>query len=348
MTGPDRDPRMLQFRSGGWVLLLAVVLVVAVAAWFLLPVITGRGGVPADPVAQPQDYDLTALDVPRDTLVAAGIPRDGLHVVDSPEVWTVEESDRRNEEERGKYLVGDDWVVGVAVGDQARAYPLRVLNWHEVVHDRLGGRDLAITFSPLTRTVRVFDREVEGDTLDLRVSGLLTDSQTVLYDRGPDGEPRSLWNPLTARAIAGPAAADGLRLDPVPASLVPWSAWREAHPATTVLRPGERLAKLYKRNPYGNYYMTGHPRFPADPMPPEGALASLTPVAVFDPDGTPLVVPLTSSTGATDRGAFPDPAWRRVPGDGTWDGLLLVDPDAATADAFPTLWFAWYAATEDR
>jgi hypothetical protein len=238
--------------------------------------------------------------------------------------------------------------VGVVLGEDARAYPLRVLNWHEIVHDRLGGRDLAITFSPLTRTVRVLDREVEGRTLDLRVSGLLTDSQTVLYDRAPDGTPESLWNPLTARAIAGPGAARGLRLGTVPASLVPWRVWREAHPETTVLRPGERLAKLYKRNPYGNYYMTGHPRFPASPMPPDGPLAALAPVAVFDPDGDPAIVSLRSDAAPGASPEFPDPAWRRVPGDGTWDGLLLADPDAATVDVVPTLWFAWYASRENR
>lgn len=338
------DTRMLSFRAGGWVLLLAVALVLGVAVWLLLPVFRGGAG-PGPPEARPDDYDLTALAVPRDTLVAAGIPRDGLHVLEAPEVWTGDDADRRNRDERGKYLVGDDWVIGVALGDEARAYPLRILNWHEVVHDRLGGRDLAVTFSPLTRTVRVLDRAYEGGLLDLRISGLLSDSQSVLYDRGPDGAPRSLWNPLTARAIAGPAAVAGARLATVPASIVPWSAWREAYPETTVLRPGPTLAKLYKRNPYGNYYMTGTPRFAASPMPPEGALHAMTPVAVFDPEGAATVVPLT--TAGADGGALPDPAWVRVPGDGTWDGLLLSDPEGATLDVLPTLWFAWYAVTND-
>jgi hypothetical protein len=202
-----------------------------------------------------------------------------------------------------------------------------------------------VTFSPLTRTVRVLDREFGDGLLDLRISGLLADSQTVLYDRGPDGAPRSLWNPLTARAIAGPAAVEGARLATVPASVVPWGAWRERYPETTVLRPGPTLAKLYKRNPYGNYYMTGTPRFPASPMPPEGKPHTMTPIAVFDPEGAATVVPLTAA--GADGAPLPDPAWVRVPGDGTWDGLLLADPDGATLDVLPTLWFAWYAGTRD-
>ena len=340
------DTRMLSFRAGGWVLLLAVALVLGVGAWLLVPVFRGGSVGPGPQDARPEDYDLGALDVPRETLVAAGIPRDGLHVLESPEVWTTEDADRRNRDERGKYLVGDDWVIGVAVGGEARAYPLRILNWHEVVHDRLGGRDLAITFSPLTRTVRVLDRAFEGEVLDLRISGLFTNSQSVLYDRGPDGNPRSLWNPLTARAIAGPAAARGARLATVPASVVPWSAWREAQPATTVLRPGATLAKIYNRNPYGNYYMTGNPRFAVAPMPPAGTLAAMTPIAVFDPEGAATVIPLTTA-GTTVVTEMPDPAWVRIPGDGTWDGLLLADPDAATMDVVPTLWFAWYATRKD-
>jgi len=344
MSDPSAEKRLLQFRSGGWVLLLAGILVVGVATWLLIPVFTG-GTLSGNAETRPEDYDLSALTVPRSTLVSAGLPRDGLHVLVEPPVWTVEESDRRNREERGKYLVGGDWVVGVAVGGESRAYPLRVLNWHEVVHDRLGGRDLAITYSPLTRTVRVLDRALDGDVLDLRVSGLLSDSQTVLYDRGPDGAARSLWSPLTARAVAGPAAARRARLATVPASLVPWSAWREAHPDTTVLRPDPALAKLYGRDTYGNYWITGQPRFPVDPSPPAGSLAPMTPVMVFDPDGAARVVPLLASA---DADGFPDPGWRRVAGDGVWDGALLVDPDGAAVDAFPTMWFAWYAARSER
>ena len=58
-------------------------------------------------------------------------------------VWTAEEADRRNREERGKYLVGEDWVIGVALGGEARAYPLRILNWHEIVNDTVGGEPVA-------------------------------------------------------------------------------------------------------------------------------------------------------------------------------------------------------------
>ncbi|MDQ7087960.1 MAG: DUF3179 domain-containing (seleno)protein [Acidobacteriota bacterium] len=174
-------------------------------------------------------------------------------------------ADRWNTEHRGKYLVGSDRVIGLAWGGQARAYPLRVLNWHEIANDTLGGIPVAVTYNPLCDAAVVFDRRVDGDVIDLAFSGLLYNSNLLAYDVQPERGRRSLWSQLLFRAVSGPRA--GRRLKVLPASLARWGDWRRAHPDTTVLEPDPNLVRLYKRDPYAPYFGDERLRFPVRPLP---------------------------------------------------------------------------------
>jgi hypothetical protein len=264
---PGGRSRKLDFASGGWVLLLALIAALAVTAYLALPGLLGRDrdrlGDGEDPASY--GFDLSNLTVPRDLLVASGMPRDGLLPLTSPEVWTPERVERWNEENRGKYLVDADRVIGVALGDEARAYPLRVLNWHEIANDTLGGRPIAVTYNPLTDAAVAFDRRLEDGPVVFGHSGLLYNSNLLLYDRRPRPEASTLWSQLLAEGVAGPRA--GQPLEVLPASVCRWDTWQRAHPETSVVAPEPRWMKKYKRAPYTSYFGSDQLRFPVRPLP---------------------------------------------------------------------------------
>jgi hypothetical protein len=144
-------------------------------------------------------------------------------------------------------------VVGVEHGGEARAYPLAVLDWHEVVNDRFGG-PLLVTYCPLCGSAVVADRVVEGEgTLEelvpsFGVSGKLWRNDLVLYDSATG----SLWSQLLATAIRGPLTGTRLRLRP--STLTTWAEWRTAHPGTVVLLPPPGSVTVRGRRPVVSDY----------------------------------------------------------------------------------------------
>ncbi|MCP5113198.1 MAG: DUF3179 domain-containing protein, partial [bacterium] len=111
-------------------------------------------------------------------------------------------------------------VIGLVVNGEARAYPIAVLNWHELVNDSLGGVPLLVSYCPLCGTGMVFRREVAGEEKHVGVSGLLYRSDLLLYDR----ETESLWSQIMAEAVAGPAVGSKLAL--MRSEHRSWAAWR--------------------------------------------------------------------------------------------------------------------------
>lgn len=150
----------------------------------------------------------------------------------------------------------DDLVVGVRVGDRARAWPVYILNHHEVVNDRIGATHIAVTWCPLCGSALVFEREVSGGVLEFAVSGLLVNSDLVLYDR----QTHSLWQQITGQALSGPLR--GKQLRSVPFSLTTWREWRQAYPDTQLLSSAGE-AKYANKSPYGDYDRSKRLLFPA-------------------------------------------------------------------------------------
>lgn len=149
-------------------------------------------------------------------------------------------------------------VIGVERGGLARAYPLGVLNWFEVVNDTFpresGDEPVLVTYCPLCRTGLAAERRVQGEETVFGVSGLLYRDNLVMYDAATG----SLWSQVRAQAIRGPMT--GTHLELLPASLTSWGEWRADHPDTQVLLPppisgtvtGEGVQDVTK-SPYGNY-----------------------------------------------------------------------------------------------
>ena len=223
-----------------------------------------RCGHGSSAATQPTPGDPEELPVPRSELVrAAG--RDEIPAITEPafesnweEVvltrvwWGTGETFEVTVE-----LLPEDRIIGVARDGRTRAYPLKVLNWHEAVNDEFGG-PLLVTYCPLCGSGITAERVVNGSETTFGVSGLLYRSNQVLYDEQTD----SYWAQLLAKAIRGSMTGSTLRL--VPSELTTWGAWKQRHPETEVLLPapfsktvGNSRPAPYRRNPYGKYAATG-------------------------------------------------------------------------------------------
>ena len=156
------------------------------------------------------------------------IPTNAIGSIDDPQFDTVEEATT--------YMIPTEFVIGVSIDGEHRAYPIAILSVHEIVNDRIGDTPIAVTWCPLCFTAMVYVRAVEGQILELGVSGKLYRNNLVMYDRQTESE----WIQATSQAITGPLA--GSRLEPIPAIQTTWDQWIGLQPDTLV------LSKL--RSPY--------------------------------------------------------------------------------------------------
>jgi hypothetical protein len=330
-------------RSGWWVALAAAGLTLIAGAVIVAPLFDRAPG-----RSQKTDFDLADTTVPREYVVRA-MNRDGVQALVAPMMIDAAEVDRFNREERGKMLVPDDRVIGVEISGDARAYPLRLMRWHEVVNDVVGGKPIAVTYSPLCDSVAVFSRELDGIEVELGVSGLLYNSNTLLYDRrlGPPNTP--LWIQLDGRPVAGPAPGSQPRLVPGPATLTTWAAWRARYPATAVLAPLPEMKRPYKRDPYHSYFGSDLLRFPVDPLPPAEGLSFKDRLVIVTVDGedTAFSLPALAAAAGSRSGSVGvtvEGLALRIHFDadlGVADVESLGEPDRLTAVRY-AFWFSWY------
>lgn len=156
---------------------------------------------------------------PRDVELFTLLPRDAIRSIDDPEFVRADEA----------LITPSTPVIGVAIGNDARAYPLRVLAAHEIVNDFVGGRPIAVTYCPLCLTGIVFDRNIDGVVSEFGVSGKLLMNVLVMYDR----DTGSLWSQILGESISGDRKGD--RLVIVDSLQTTWGTWRLLHPNSLVL-----------------------------------------------------------------------------------------------------------------
>jgi hypothetical protein len=177
--------------------------------------------------------------VPVDEIISGGPPPDGIPAIDRPAFVTPSAA--------AAWLMPHEPVLALAIAGDARAYPLQILMWHEIVNDVVGGVPVAVTFCPLCNSALVFERRVDSATLDFGTSGMLYKSDLVMYDR----QSHSLWSQMDGRAIVGDRA--GTKLASRPANTIAFEAWRAAHPEGKVLSRDTGHRRTYGANPYQSY-----------------------------------------------------------------------------------------------
>jgi hypothetical protein len=179
----DNGSPTLTFRGGGWVLALAGLLVVLLLAWSLLPVILGHRPLGDGRSVESYGFDLSTLLVDRKSLHGSGNPRGFLPSLDDPKHLRGSEMQVYNEQNRPKFVVPTDRVIGIVVDGKPHAWPLTLMNAHEVVNDTVAGRPVVATYSPLCDAAMVFDRTLGGRVRAFEVSGLLYNGNLAFCDK---------------------------------------------------------------------------------------------------------------------------------------------------------------------
>jgi hypothetical protein len=303
---------------------------------------------PTRETALPVEWPSSQL---RDRTRSGGPPKDGIPSVDEPTFWSVAEAD--------EFLAPGDVVFGVAGEEDVKAYPQRILVWHEIANDVIDGEPVTVSYCPLTGTAMGFFR---GET-EFGVSGKLVNSNLVMYDRETD----SRWPQVLATAMSGPF--EGQSLSEFPVTWTTWEQWKAAHPDTVVLSEETGHVRNYNRDPYGQYnpprgyYSNANTLFAPlsrdnrymekevfiGARPPEGAIG-------FRKESLRKADILTGEVDDATFHAVYDPPFDTAHvyrGDGSdlsySDGQVTVGGETVAPDAVPlepvvdldAMWFAW-------
>jgi hypothetical protein len=182
-----------------------------------------------------------------DELLSGGPPRDGIPSIDDPLFIRPDAAQ--------EWLADNEPVIALQIDGEARAYPLQILTWHEIVNDVVADVPVAVTFCPLCNSAITFDRRLDGEVYEFGTSGLLRNSDLVMYDRTTEG----LWQQFTGEAMVGDLA--GAQLTLLPSSIVSFADFREAHPEGVVLSRDTGFSRSYGQNPYVGYDSVGSSPF---------------------------------------------------------------------------------------
>ncbi|HXU31524.1 MAG TPA: DUF3179 domain-containing protein [Thermoanaerobaculia bacterium] len=189
--------------------------------------------------------------IPIERIQWGGVKKDGIPALDRPELIAAAEA---------TYLTPEDRVFGVEIHGDTRAYPLRILDWHEMANDVVGDTPVSLAYCTLCGAGVLYSTKAGARTFTFGSSGLLYESNKLMYDR----QTETLWNQLTGEPVAGPLAGSGLRLERLPIVVTSWAKWKKNHPATKVLSPRTGFDRDYTPGkPYGPYFASPDLMFPS-------------------------------------------------------------------------------------
>ncbi len=293
-----------------------------------------------------------------------GVVKDGIPALTNPQLIPAREA---------RYLNDDEPVFGIEINGDARAYPYRIMDWHEMFNDVVGGVPVSLAYCTLCGAGILFDTRVEGrdQPFVFGSSGFLYRSNKLMYDR----QTQSLWNQFTGRPVVGKLTGADIELQVLPVATSTWAEWRSRHPDTKVLSLDTGYSRDYSPGrPYGRYFASGELMFPA--LTPDERLRPKDQVFGLRITGAEKAWPLSSFAGGqviNDRIGIVDivlvgdedsrtvRAYRSggrrfeklgqsleriVAGDKTWAVTEkgLVGPKGATLSRLPghlAYWFAW-------
>lgn len=215
------------------------------------------------------DFDRSSVDFIE--IMSGGPGKDGIPAIDEPSFIGIEAEGR---------LADREPVMTVEINGDARAYPIRYLMWHEIVNDTVGGTPVSVTYCPLCNSGIIFDRRIDGVETTLGVSGMLRNSDMVMYDRLTE----SWWQQFTGEAIVG--AKLGAKLVKLPGWMESWASFKARNPDGLVMdQPNFR--RRYGQNPYRGYDTSARPFLFSGEFPPHG-IEPLARVVVIEDQAWPL------------------------------------------------------------
>ncbi len=297
-----------------WTLFNAVGAVLILSAWL------GFEKIPTT------TFDLTRHSIPLDQIVDGGPGKDGIPAILSPQFVPAAAA---------TFLQGIDRVLGLSVGGEARAYPIKILNWHEIVNDSINGKPVVVTYCPLCGTGIAFEANLNEHRHTFGVSGLLYQSDLLMYDQ----QTESLWSQIGMHAVAGPLT--GQRLTPLFLEHTTWKEWRAAHPATLVLSTRTGSFRNYDRDPYTGYAENGEIFFDTAHFNPSYHPKEW--VVGVEIDGTAKAYPF-KELGKTASPVRDQVGYQRVTlrFDTQTRSASVTDAEGKPLPSVMAFWFAWY------
>ena len=282
---------------------------------------------------QKNDFVLDNGLIPARHIVKGGPAKDGIPAIDRPVLIDAQDAD---------FLQDSDQILGIVIDGVAKAYPISILNWHEIVNDTTADTAYTISYCPLCGSGIAFDREVDGQTLSFGVSGLLYNSDVLLYDRASE----SLWSQIMGKAVTGKYKGTDLR--PLPLRHTTWKNWKQQHPATRVLSTDTGFSRQYGRDPYQGYQNSKQTYFPLmhdapGRFHPKERVLGLTAGNAYK--AYPFVeLNRHNSSKFSDNvnGKTYIIHWNRKEQSG-----YLTDQNGEIIPAIQAYWFAWYAFHPD-
>ncbi|NOZ33050.1 MAG: DUF3179 domain-containing protein [Alphaproteobacteria bacterium] len=197
--------------------------------------------------------DREKMEIRLEEITWGGVRVDGIPALDNPTLISAADA---------SYLKSDDLIFGVAINGDARAYPLRIMGWHEMFNDVIGGVPVALAYCTLCGSGILYETEVEGrdKPLVFGSSGFLFRSNKLMFDRETD----SLWNQFTGKPVTGPLVEADIELVARPVTITSWENWLAAQPQTTVLSRDTGYRRNYGSGfVYSDYFASPDLMFPA-------------------------------------------------------------------------------------
>lgn len=189
--------------------------------------------------------------IPEKEVIDGGPGKDGIHALNNPEFINASQA---------SYLAKDDLILGFKYGNEIRAYPHKILDWHEIINDEVGDLKIAVTYCPLTGTGIAWDRVIEEETLSFGVSGLLYNSNLIPFDRQTD----SYWSQIRLEGVKGKFR--GFQIKTYNLLQTTWGVWKEMFPETKVVSLNTGYNRPYDIYPYGFYRTSLGLYFPVHPF----------------------------------------------------------------------------------
>jgi len=283
-------------------------------------------------VAEKNGFVLSDLTIPLEEIRQGGPPKDGIPAIDRPQFMNGKFAE---------FMREDEYVLGVFHNGVAKAYPIKIMDRHEVVNDRIEGEQVVITYCPLCGSGIAFRGKVDEQDYTFGVSGLLYNSDVLLYDR----QTQSLWSQIYNRAISGPAS--GKKLEMLPTTFLSWGKWKEQHPNTLILTTDTGYRVDYEQKAYVGYEASPKLFFPV--ANESRRLKKKERILGVSIDGKHKAYPL-DILGKMEQPAFQD----SVGGQQLWiefdkaaETVRITDEEGKEIPTVSLYWFAWYAFHPD-
>jgi len=272
-------------------------------------------------------FELHNATIPVSEIKDGGPPKDGIPSIDQPKFLKAAEAD----------LSAETRVLGVKTNGIAKAYPIPILNYHEIVNDEFGGQPVVVTYCPLCGSGVAFDAEIVDKARAFGVSGLLYNSDVLLYDR----QSETLWSQIKMEAVAGPLVGELLTM--LPTSNTTWQDWKKRHPGTLVLSDETGFRRNYEQNPYPGYAQSRKLYFAVENE--DSRFHPKETVIGIEDDGKFKAYPF-SELAKTDNRTIEDQFQGKkliINYNENDQSAIILDDEKDELPALTTFWFAWYA-----